>query len=171
MLALYTTRQRQIYEGSLMYAYSDDFLESAIDVATGIGIGTHHAAQRELRYLLENAVKSLYVDQQRPNATIDERMAFLANEVSRGSIDVVDDLALAASDSAAQTDFRPDAKGFFADLSAFVHPSARQLSLRLKRSRDGRGAGFDTPQELDRASKTMFRVYDLVWFCSATESG
>jgi hypothetical protein len=161
-LALYTSRQPQIYRDSLMYAFSDDFLESAIDVATGISIGTHHAAQRELRYVLENAVKSLFVDQQKPDEAIGERIKFLADKVPRGSIDVVDHLLLGGLEANVQAQLRHDARGLFADLSAFVHPSASQLGKRLTRSRQGLGAGFDTAKELERATKTMFRTYDLV---------
>lgn len=161
-LAFYTTRQPALYDNSLMYGFSDDFLESAIDVASGVMIGTHHAARRELRYLLENAVKVVYVDQQRPAGSIEERIRFLSEGVPRGKIDVVDDVDLQALDAATQADFRARARSLFGELSGFVHPSKEQLSLRLKRSREGRGAGFDTARELERASKTMFQVYDIV---------
>src|SRR5665809_59894 len=55
-LSIYTSRQPTFYENTLMYAFTDDFLESAVGIATGIHMGTHHAARRELRYMLENAV-------------------------------------------------------------------------------------------------------------------
>jgi hypothetical protein len=163
-LALYTSRQPNLYNRSLMYAFSDDLLESAVDVATGISIGTHHAARRELRYLLEHAVKTLYVDQQQPSGSLEARFKFLDEQISRGSIDVVDDLSLAPLGPTVQEDLIHDVKGLFAEVSAFVHPSLTQLRLRLKRQREGRGAGFDSAEELESASKVIFRVYDIVLF-------
>lgn len=160
-LSLASTRST-IYDHTLMYAFVDDFLESAVAISDLVQIGTHHVAQRELRYVLENAVKALYVDQQLPQSALDERIAFMTAHVPRSQVNVVDSVMLGAFEDSVRKQFCAETKDAFSQLSAFVHPSERQLRRRLGLIEAGIGPGFHGSSEITQLTRIVFRIYDLV---------
>lgn len=81
-------------ESWLLQSAMDEFVESAIAIWQLTDSGIYNPAYRELRYLLESAIKFSYVDQKLPGPTpLPDRQRWLHANVPRGSISVVTDLS------------------------------------------------------------------------------
>lgn len=141
----------------------DELLESAFLVMRLPRDGFLNAPRRELRYLLEAAVKYVYVDQQMDSsASVDERVAFLADttKVPRSTVAPIDEVrVLLVAD---EEEFRRAVKQSFAALSGYVHPSRRSLEERLRRAERGESAGFEGPGALEALTTLASRTFDLV---------
>jgi hypothetical protein len=147
----------------LMQNLADELLESTVLIVQLPRDGFLNAPRRELRYLLEAAVKYVFVDQQvDSSASLEERVAFLADttKVPRSSVAPIDEVrVLLVAD---EEEFRRAVKQSFAALSGYVHPSRRSLEERLQRAERGEFAGFEGPGALEALSNLARRTLDLV---------
>jgi len=144
----------------LQQANVDDLLESVVAIPLLVEQGILNAGRRELRYLLESLVKFVHVDQQLSGETrLQDRVAFLADQVPRSSIDPIDKLTLRlVSDPDA---FRSAVKQAFAALSGYVHPSHHQIEERLRRAARGEFSGFEGPKVVEGFTKLTSQTLDL----------
>jgi hypothetical protein len=150
-------------DNSILQRSIDDLLESVIALRVSSREGTFNAARRELRYLLESAVKYVYVDQQLAgNAPVEERIRFLGDnsKVPRSSISPVDDLTLRMIDD--KEEFRQAVGQSFKALSGFIHPSRRASEERLARAARGEFSGFEGPKVLEAFNRLVSQTLDLV---------
>lgn len=147
----------------LRHRSTDEFLESAVGILWLAHQGVFGVGRRELRYLLEAAVKYVYVDEQVPrDAPLAERLAIVADtsRVPRSSVAPVDELEIRMqSDRKAFTDA---VKSTFGALSGYVHVSPKQLTERFQRVARGEFVGFEGPVTVEAFARDMARTYDLV---------
>jgi hypothetical protein len=159
---IYTTRIPASQQW-LVQNLADEMLESTLLITRLPRDGFLNAPRRELRYLLEAAVKYVFVDQQvDSSASLEDRVAFLADttKVPRSSVAPIDEVrVLLVAD---EGDFRRAVKQSFAALSGYVHPSRRSLEERLQRAGRGEIAGFEGPGALEALGKSARRTLDLV---------
>jgi hypothetical protein len=161
---MYSTRAGEYSENSLVVRSTDDLAQSVIAAWKLVQEGVINPVKRELRYIIESSVKHLYVDQQAKGGKtfpmLTDRLDFLQANVD-SSIDMRGELKLEA--------FHPDdAKQFIAELydayrdtCSYVHVSRHQIEERLELAEKGRSLGFETPDELRKMGRLMFRVYDI----------
>lgn len=161
----YSGRAGEYSENSIVVRSTEDLAQSIIAAWSLVRDGLITPIKRELRYVLESAVKHLYVDQQmegrKPVATLVERLDYLHANVDASGIDVRSQLKLEA--------FHPDdAKQFVDELyctyrecCAYVHVSRRQIEERLDLAARGRSLGLETAEELRKIGRLMFRTYDI----------
>lgn len=147
----------------LQSRFTDDFLESAVSIYSLASQGVFNAGKREMRYMLEAAVKYVFVDQQlEGDATLESRLAVLndTSRVPRSTVDPVDKIILRmVPDSAA---FSGAVHSSFGALSAYTHMSARQLEERFRRAERGEFSGFEGPKTLESFNGVIAQTYDLV---------
>jgi len=159
-----------------MYSATDDTLESLIAIQSLVHQGVHNVARRECRYLLELAVKFLFVDQQLPNLsthTREDRLDFLTNQVPRASIEPVRDLKIIVGAGYDVADFRSDVKGLWSRMAGYIHPSIAQTEERLRRAARGAYIGFEDPKSLRAVVTELGRAYDqlgVMWLMAAGPS-
>lgn len=150
-------------ERRLLHNASDELLESAVSIAVLAEQGIFNAPRRELRFMLEAAVKYVYVDQRAPaKATLRGRGRVLGDtrQVPRSTIDPIDGLDLSMlTDPAA---FRGAARDAFGTLSGYVHPSRPALTQRLARVGRGEYSGFETGRTLESLNLVTLRCLDLI---------
>lgn len=161
---LYSGRMGEYREKSLVLQSSDDLLQSVLASRSLVQGGLITPVRRELRYVIESAVKLLYVDQQTetqdPLTDTKDRLAFLKANVG-SSIDVREDLNLRALHPADAKQFVDELYGAYRDCSAYVHVSRRQIEERLDRAARGQPLGFLQPKDVREIGRLMFRVYDM----------
>ena len=123
--------------------------------------GLINPIKRELRYLIESAVKYLYADQQNPGKTLAEKTTFLRSIDS--SLDVCRDLSLGAFHTDDQKQFTDELYDTYRKMCAFVHLSPSQVGERLKQHERGGAMGYESTKELRDLGRLLFRVYDMVF--------
>jgi hypothetical protein len=171
-----SSRHLPILDGLLMYSATDEVIESVIAIRSLVQNGVHNVVRRESRFLLEQAVKLLYVDQQLPSVEThsrDERLDYLADEVSRSSIEPVARLPIIMGGARTDQDYRDAVKSHWAKMAGYVHPSKAQTEERLGRAARGAYIGFEDAKALDRVVAELALTYDLLgvlWLMAAGPS-
>lgn len=147
----------------LLHRFIDDFLESSIAILTLARQGVLNVGRRELRYLLEAAVKHVFVDQAVSGDTpLEDRLAFLNDrkKVPRSSVAPVDHLAIRMiADPAC---LKAAVRSAFGNLSGYTHISKGQLDERLRRAERGEYTGFEGAATLDAFNRLLVGTYDVI---------
>jgi|1186.fasta_scaffold216415_3 hypothetical protein len=73
---LAATRAGNWVDKSLFMRSIDDLNQSAILVRTAVHDGARNSARRELRYMIELAIKALFIDQQMPKSPLQHRLIY-----------------------------------------------------------------------------------------------
>lgn len=159
---LAATRTGDWVNKSLFMRSIDDLNSSAIMVRTAIHEGARNSARRELRYMVELAIKALYVEQKMPLSSFDDRLVFFDRKLDPASIAPVNDLKFTILSG-------PDGKkagqkllAAYARACEYVHPSVRQIEERLQLSKKGISPGFETAEELSQSNDEAFEVFALI---------
>lgn len=144
----------------LLFRFAPLFSESVLAITANAKEGMQNPARRELRFMLEAAVKLSVRDEAIDSKTFEERLAGLKDRSKRFE-DYVAELAyFPAFEKPAEAN--AEMLSLYAELSGFVHASVPQFEHALLRSRRDEGPGFETVATLNRFNKLAFRVYDLV---------
>lgn len=160
LMSIYSTRT-EFYKDSLTIFMIDEILESLVGMDILLQQGIHNTCRRELRYLLELVVKLTIIDINNAKLSINDKLVYLKNSVPNSSIDYIDELKLPFNDSE-NKQFVNEIKDLFKKLSAYIHPSAKQLNERLNRYKKGNTIGFESFTMLEVFSKELFRIYDIL---------
>jgi len=162
----YSTREGEFSHNSLTIRSTSDLGESIFAASHLVEQGLINPIKRELRYMIENLVKTLYVDQhakkQKSLMLLTERLTFLEKNVNSSSIDIRKNLQLAALSLDNEKQLVNEINNLYRDCCAYVHVSRKQIDERLSLAERGRSFGFETPEELRKIGRLMFRVYDVV---------
>lgn len=159
---LMSTRAPKIYEEMLVFRLLDDLIQSALSTWPLIENGFLNQVKREMRYMVESSVKNLYVDQQLPNAMLQDRVTFLHDKVDRSSISMAGQIQLGGFDANKAKEFTDELADLYYKACAYIHPSKRQIEEQLALAEDGRAYGFETADELREVGRLLFRLYDMV---------
>jgi hypothetical protein len=134
-------------------------VEAALAVTSCAKEGMQNAARRELRFLLEAAVKLSARDTHNGSATFEERLSGLGDRAKRFE-DYVAELQY-FEEFEGPEEANAEALSLYSELSAYVHASVPQFERAMARSRKGEPPGMETVATLNRFNKLAFRVYDL----------
>ncbi|MBX3356296.1 MAG: hypothetical protein KF724_11440 [Phycisphaeraceae bacterium] len=157
-----TTRAGDWVDKSLFMRSIDDLMQSAVLVRMAVHEGARNSARRELRYMIELAIKALFVDQKMPTSPLEHRLVFFDRKLDPASITPVKELSFHNLTA-------PDAERVVKKLLAaysraceYVHPSVRQIEERLELAAKGVSPGFETAAELRQSNDEVFEGYSLV---------
>lgn len=123
--------------------------------------GMHGPLRRELRHLLEHAVKLTVVDQRLRGAPLADRLEYLKRLMPRSSVDV-GQLSFWGLSPETQLTLKSTVRSDFKQLSAYVHPSREQLDARLRGDATGSHLGFESTSEIANVNRLVRRIYDVV---------
>jgi hypothetical protein len=157
-----TTRAGDWVNKSLFMRSIDDLMQSALLIRTAVQEGLRNSARRESRYMVDLAIKALYVDQHMPTSSLEHRLIFFDRKLDPSSITPVKDLKfniLAAPQAQLVIDKLLAA---YSRACAYVHPSVRQIEERLELVERGISPGFETADELRESNDEVFEVLSLV---------
>lgn len=144
----------------LIFRFAPHFAESALSINMTAKEGLQNAARRELRFLLEAAVKLSSRDFC-PNATtFEDRLAGLAERGKRFEDYVATLRYFDEFDSPEEAN--AETLSLYSELSKYVHATTPQFEDAIRRDRRGEPAGMEAVATLNRFNKLAFRVYDLV---------
>ena len=155
-------RAPELYDKMLMFRLTDDLIQSALAIMFLVKNGMHNPVAREVRFMVESGVKQLFVDQQKPGESFEDRLQFLHDEVDRSSISMVEQLQLSAFDEVGAKEFYDELTDLYYKQCAFIHPSRRQIEEMVTRAEAGKPLGFETADELRKIGRLIFRLYDML---------
>jgi hypothetical protein len=141
----------------------DDLLQSAMAIFALGRQGVFNVGRRELRYMIESAVKAVYVDDSLPGSTpLSERITMAGDnsQVPRSSVEVVDRLPLRMLTD--RDSFTSAVKSGFGKLSGYIHISKQQLEERVRLVERGEFIGFESPATLRAFNEVVKQTFDLV---------
>ncbi|WP_341716581.1 hypothetical protein QQG74_21620 [Micromonospora sp. FIMYZ51] len=168
-----SSRHRPIVDNFLMYAGTDYAIESLVSIQALVPHGSQNVARRECRFMLEQAVKHLYVDQQLPSASEHDRSArlsYLRNQVDRSSIEPIWSTSVYLPADRLQ-EFRRDAKNAWSQMAKFIHPSVDQIQIIIQRTRRDAPIGFEAVSDLTKLVDELARIYDILGVLWLTACG
>jgi hypothetical protein len=136
--------------------------------------GLHDPARREMRFLVEAAVKALWLDQGSPPPrgdhgagavlppiTVAEKIAVL-DGLGRERFDqVVDSLRFGMLDESASHQYRQTAKSLYGILSTNTHVSSRNVERDLANFDKGKHFAFETVADVNAIARLLRQVLDL----------
>lgn len=146
---------------SLAFRFADHVLESATAVLMLTEEGMHGPVRRELRHLLEHAVKLTAVDQRLPGKPLVDRLRYLKREIPHSSVKV-GDVSFWGLSQQTQLTLKSAVGSEFAALSAYVHPSSEHFDQRVRTDAAGAHLGFETIGQLVAVNELVRRIYDIV---------
>jgi hypothetical protein len=142
---------------------TDDFIESGVCVRRVVEEGARNPARRELRYLIELAIKALFVDQSMPQSSFEHRLIFFDRKVNANAITPeVNQLILDLVQGEERQNIVSDLKAAYARVCKYVHPSVNQIGERVELAKQGITIGYDNAAELKAFNDEVFEVFALV---------
>lgn len=144
----------------LLFQFAPHLVEAALTVTSCAKEGMQNAARRELRFLLEAAVKLSARDSHNGAATFEERLAGLGDRGKRFE-DYVAELRY-FDEFEKPGEANAEILSLYSELSHYVHATVPQFENSMARSRRGEPPGMETVATLNKFNKLAFRVYDLV---------
>lgn len=143
----------------LLFRFAPHLSEAALAVTSCAREGMHNAARRELRFLLEAAVKLSSRDTYSDAASFEERLSGLGDRGKRFE-DYVAELQY-FDEFEKPEEANAEILSLYSELSHYVHASVPQFENSMARSRRGEAAGMETVATLNKFNNLAFRVYDL----------
>lgn len=160
---LMAMRSPDFINSNLFFQNLDHFFESSVALIVLGKEGMRNPARRELRYLIELALNSLFVDQQLAKGTLEEKLIYLKRKVDTSSIRHLKDISFyLLKDEKTKNEFIAEIKSGYGTACNYVHTSTKQIQERLELKRKGIGLGFDTEKELKELRNEVFNVLSLV---------
>jgi hypothetical protein len=147
-------------EDYLMFRFAPHLSESVLAITMNAKEGLQNSARRELRFLLEAAVKLSSRDFHADAETFEERLAGLADRKQRFE-DYVSELRYFDEFEKPQ-EANAAILSLYGDLSLYVHAAVPQFQGAMIRSDRGEDPGMESVAALNRFNSLAFQVYDIV---------
>ncbi|PAU92645.1 hypothetical protein CK503_15665 [Aliifodinibius salipaludis] len=163
LCSLMASRGQEFRSNSLFFQNFDHFVESSVALMVLGKDGMRNPARRELRYLLELSLNSLFVDQEIKTGDLNTKMIYLDKKVDTSSINQIKDVGLfLIKDEELKKSFIKDFKKIYGTACTYVHTSIPQIQERLELKERGIDLGFDTENELQELKDEIFNVLSIV---------
>lgn len=155
-------RVKRLSDNALVLRQIDDLMQSALAVFSLAREGVHSPVRRELCHMLAACVRTLYVDQQHPEASLEHRTVVLQEGVHRSWIEKLGELRLEAFGNLARRKFEADMRALHAELSRYVPAPRQQVETALRLMEKGHYPGFAAETDLAGLNKDIFRLYEIL---------
>lgn len=148
-------------ENSISVLAITDLLETSLMIRMIVKEGFLNPAKRELRYIIELAIKAVYVDQNMWRDPLPEKLKFWKKSVNQASITPeiykIDFIFFEENN-----DLVEDVKRCYGRACKYVHPSVHQIKERIDLALQGVTIGLETAKELKEIVDEIFLVYSFV---------
>lgn len=143
-----------------LFRFAPHLAEATLSIAMNAREGLQNAARRELRFLLEAAIKLSSRDLSGAATSFEERLSGLDDRSKRFE-DFVAKL-IYFPEFYKPEDANQQILSLYSQLSQYVHATASQFEAALARTRRGEDLGKESVATLNRFNGLAFQVYDLV---------
>ena len=149
-------------ERYLFPRHVDDIGEAALTAQLAVEKGALNATRCELRYMLEVAVNTAFVDEAKSDRDLDGRLSFyMSNAVKKQNIDHVRDLPLRMlSDS--REEFMDETLKAWVRSTNYVHLTKRRIDEKITLRAEGVRIGFETPEMVATVATEVHKVCRII---------
>ena len=140
----------------------DDITQSTISIETLAKEGITNTCKRELRYIVELAIKATIITRANTKTVINEQIEEYKNLLNSSNINPINKLQLDYFNEQQEKEFKTEVKKTYGLLSNFTHASAEQISERISRALNGKSVGFEGVEELRDLNKLIEKVFSQV---------
>lgn len=156
------TRWHFFTENYLFPRHFDDVVEAAITAQLAIENGALNPARRELRYMLEVAVNTAFVDEHWASAKFNERIDFFkSKKVNKRNVDHITELPLRMLGKKREA-FIQATRNAWVRSSNYVHLTKRRMDEKLSLRAKGIRLGFETAEMLAEVTLEVHHVCSIV---------
>ena len=139
----------------------DDISQSIVSINSLAKDGISNTCFRELRYLIEVAIKSCFIVKNSNKETFVEQVKEYEKLLNSSNINQINTLYFYYLENCSE-DFKTEVKKLYGFLSKYTHASSHQLLERLDRNNTGRTIGYEGTYELNELNNTIEKVYSVV---------
>ncbi|HNP68767.1 MAG TPA: hypothetical protein PKH16_12745 [Aequorivita sp.] len=140
----------------------EDISQSTISIETLAKEGIINTCKRELRYLIELAIKATIITRTSTKTDINEQIEEYRNLLNSSNINPLNKLKLDFFTEEDEKKFKTEVKKAYGLLSKFTHSSSEQITERIKRAMSGKTIGFEGTQELKSLNELIEKVFSQV---------
>ena len=162
--SIFSTRFTNFNDNSICIFAIQDLLETSLMIQTIVKEGAINPTKRELRYILELAIKGLYVDQKMWQEPLSKKLSFWEKNLKKASITPeiyhINFYLFEASEEV--TNIIEDIKKAYGRACNYVHPTVHQIKERIELAEQGITIGLETAKELKEIVDEIFTVYSFV---------
>lgn len=156
------TRWPVYSESYLFPRHKDDIGEAAIIAQFAIENGALNSARRELRYMLEVAVNTAFVDEEVSGSSLDERITFYKSKrVIKRNVEHIDQLKLLMLGDK-HKDFIQATRNAWINASNYVHLTKQRIDEKVRLRAEGITLGFETPEMLATVVREVHDVCSII---------
>lgn len=140
----------------------DDITQSTISIETLAKEGITNTCKRELRYLIELAIKATLITKTSSQTNISEQIEEYKSLLNSSNINPINKLQLNFFNELDGKDFKTEVKKTYGLLSKFTHTSSEQITERVERALNGKTIGYEGVAELQELNDLVEKVFSQV---------
>lgn len=140
----------------------DDIFQSSYAITILSREGVRNTCRRELRYLIEAAIKSCFISQKYSDKTVQEQLDEYKKELKSTDISIVDDIDFYMLSDENKVLFKQEIKRMYGYTSKYVHSTPEQMQERFLLNEKGRTIGKEGLNELRELNNELEKVYSFV---------
>lgn len=126
----------------------DDLLQSLVAIRSLSDEGIRNPCRRELRYMIELAIKACLISQKESDSTIEEQINEFRSIIKSTNISMIKEINFHFFSEQQKEQFVTEIKRFYGELCIYVHSTPKQMQERMELDRRGRYIGFEGTNEL-----------------------
>lgn len=160
-IELMATRHPPYFETLIALRMKQHFVQSVVASILLLKDGMLDPARRELRFLLEASVKTLWLDRRHEQTTVAAKVIALGDLGKREFREIVYDLEFGLLSQDAAKTYRDTATDLYSRLSTYSHVSAKNVKRDLSNFDRGNAFGHETVANIRDFARDAKRVLDL----------
>ena len=151
------------FTGTLFFKFIiDDLIHSLIGLKVLLDEGIVNSCKRELRYILELAVKACLVSQKYSRESFDKQLLIYKKLLKDTNISMIEEIKFHFFDEEYRGQFISDVKREYGILCDYVHCTPVQIKERLDLDNIGKTLGLGGTEELFQLNNFIEKVLSLV---------
>jgi hypothetical protein len=152
-----TARDPKYWDNHLLSYTAQDFIQSAIALPLLTVQGIQNVCRRELRFILEMAIKLCFVQQQQYSSDIATKLNSFKAIFDSSSISIKNQVDLELLPGSTQNEFLQDVGRFYGETSNYVHLTTTQILERIRMVETGRTSGYENSGDTELLNKFIAR--------------
>lgn len=140
----------------------DDITQSITSIEVLVKEGIINTCKRELRYLLEVAIKCCLIVNKNSKKDFEEQLEEYEKLLNSSNINPINVLNFNYLKNSVDEEFKTDVKRTYGHLSKYTHSTTHQIEERLSRAQNGRTIGYEGIEELKELNNNVEKVFSYV---------